>query len=300
MSDFGALEHQSHRGRPLSPKTLAIRAAVLSLADEFDLMTVRQVFYQLVSRGIVPKTENRGYRPVQTQVLKMRREGLLSWDFIADGTRWMRKPTTYDSVDDALRAVQRAYRRNLWRSQQVRIEVWLEKDALAGVVDKVTVPWDVALMVSRGTSSASFLHSAAEHATAAWNVEGIRTAVYALYDFDAAGDRAARNVENGLREHAAGVPISFERLALTPAQVVEWNLPTRPAKRSDPEAASFGAVAVELDAIPPDLLVGLVDAAISRQVDADAWEKEQAVERSEDDLLARMRTAPLAGEDAAS
>ena len=141
---FGALAHRNRRGRPLGAKTLAIREAVLALTEEFEAMTVRQVFYQLVARGIVPKTESGGYTPVQRQVMKMRLEGLLPWWFIVDGTRWMRKPTSYDSLEDALEVTRRGYRRNLWRSQRVRIEVWLEKDALAGVVMKATGPWDSA------------------------------------------------------------------------------------------------------------------------------------------------------------
>jgi hypothetical protein len=286
---LGARAQKSRRGRPLGAKALAIREAVLALTAEFDVMTVRQVFYQLVSRGIVPKSENGGYRPVQQQVLRMRRENLLPWSFIADGTRWMRKPTSYDSVDDALRATQRAYRRNLWQSQNMRIEVWLEKDALAGVLTEVTERWDVALMVSRGTSSATFLHSAAESASDAWEASETATVVYALYDYDAAGERAARNVENGLHEHAPEVPITFERLALTSEQTVAWALPKRPAKPTDPEAAKFGDAAVELDAIPPDKLLALVHEAITRHVDHAAWSKEQQYERSEREVLEHLR-----------
>jgi hypothetical protein len=284
---LGALAHRSLRGRPLAVKTLEIRDAVLGLTDEYDVMTVRQVFSQLVSRGIVPKTENGGYRPVQTQVLKMRRERLLPWQFIADGTRWMRKPTSFDSVEDALHETQRTYRRNLWRSQHARIEVWLEKDALAGVVMDATAPWDVPLMVSRGTSSATFLHSAAREAAEAW-ANGVETFVYALYDSDAGGERAARNVAKGLAEHAPDVPITFTRLAVTPEQIIEWNLPTREGKRYDPEAAKFGDEAVELDAIPPDKLLALVDDAISAHVDASAWRMEETVEQSERELLERL------------
>jgi hypothetical protein len=288
FDEFYVLAHENRRGRPLSEKTLAIRDAVLALTDEFDVMTVRQVFYQLVSRGIVPKTENSGYRPVQTQVLKMRREELLPWSFIADGTRWMRKPASFDSVQDALDVVQRAYRRNLWRSQDFRIEVWLEKDALAEVVSRATEPWDVALMVSRGTSSATFLHAAARVAEQAWDEAFVTTVVLALYDFDAAGERAARNIERGLCEHAPDVPITFTRLALTPDQIERWELPTRPAKGTDPEAAKFGAEAVELDAIPPNLLFGLVDTAIRKHVDEHAWRLEQAYEANERELLERL------------
>jgi hypothetical protein len=272
----------------LGGKALAIREAVLALTDEFEVMTVRQVFYQLVSRGVVPKSENGGYRPVQAQVLKMRRENLIPWDFIADGTRWQRKPESWDGVQDALRETARTYRRNLWRSQRVRVEVWLEKDALASVVTQATMPWDVGLMVSRGTSSATFLYQAAKVAEYAYLKHKIETEVFALYDYDAAGARAFRSVEQGLREHAPLIPMGVSRLAVTPEQIEEWSLPTRPAKVTDPEAHKFQGGAVELDAIPPDKLITLVDDAIVPLIDADAWNMEKFVEQSEREILERL------------
>ena len=275
-------------GRPhgkLGEKATTIRQCVLELTTVFTTMTVRQVFYQLVSLGVVPKTENGGYRPVQEQVLKMRREGVLPWSFIADGTRWMRKPDSYDSVDDAIVSMHRTYRRNLWPDQNVRIEVWLEKDALAGVVAPMTSAWDIPLMVSRGTSSATFLHSAGQAARNAWERDQTETIVYALYDFDAAGARAARTIEAGLREHGGDAPVTFELLALTSDQIEEWELPTRPAKATDPEAHKFGSEAVELDAIPPDKLTELVDEAVRQHIDADAWNHERLSEESERSFL---------------
>ncbi len=98
----------------------------------------------------------------------MRREGVLPWGFIADGTRWMRKPDSYDSVEDAITEMHRSYRRNLWQSQGCRVEIWLEKDALAGAISDVTDKWDVPLMVSRGMSSETFLHSAGQAALEAF------------------------------------------------------------------------------------------------------------------------------------
>jgi hypothetical protein len=276
------------RGRPLKAKTLAIRQAVLDLVEQFTVMTVRQIFYALTVRRVVPKEETAGYRPVQTQVLKLRREGLLPWSFIADATRWQRKPRSYDDVEDALLTTARAYRRNLWRAQKQRVEVWLEKDALAGVVIEVTDKWDVPLMVSRGTSSQTFLHEAAQVATKAWWESDISTVVLALYDRDAAGQRAARTVERGLAEFAPGVPIEFHLLAVTDYQVRAWQLPTRPPKPKDPEAAKFTGPAVELDAIPPDRLIKLVDDEIASYVDQGAWAKEQAVEQSERTLLTKL------------
>ena len=149
----------------------------------------------------------------------------------------------------------RGYRRDLWRSQGVRIEVWLEKDALADVVVDVTAKWDVALMVSRGQSSTTFLHTAAKAAEAAYQADGTETFVFALYDFDAGGDRAARAVEEQLPDFAPGVPIHFERLAVTPAQIMAWSLPTR--------------------------LMARVENAITRHVNQHKWQVEQAVEAEE-------------------
>lgn len=259
-----------------------IRETVLDdLVARYDRMTVRQVFYTLEVAGVVEKTEA-GYRQVQTQVLAMRRQGVLDWDFITDGTRWQRKPETWMSTDEYVENVARAYRRDLWRTQGYRIEVWLEKDALADVVIDVTAAWDVSLMVSRGQSSATFLHAAAKAAERHYQAFGGATAVYTLYDYDAGGDRAARTIARDLPELAGEAPVTVERLAVTPEQIEALKLPTRPAKRSDPEAAKWGdRPAVELDAIPPDRLRAMVEEAIVEHIDPRQWEIEQTIEAEE-------------------
>jgi hypothetical protein len=270
------------KGRPkgsLGHAARSIRGAVLDLTTRFAVMTVRQIYYQLEATGVVAKSES-GYRQVQRQVLAMRRERLLPWDFVADGTRWMRKASAWDDLDDYLQSVARGYRRDLWQRQDVRIEIWLEKDALAGVLSDVTNAWGVSLMVSRGQSSATFLHSAAKEAEQAARF-GIATYVYALYDLDAGGNRAAHAIEHELPRQAPGVPIYFERLAVTQQQVQEWSLPTRPANTKDPDAAKNLSWAVDLDAIPPDKLTELVEDAIRHHIDVGAWEIEQTVEEQE-------------------
>jgi hypothetical protein len=218
----------------------------------------------------------------------MRREGALPWEFISDGTRLRRKPDSYDTAEDAVATMARTYRRNLWQAQGKRIEVWLEKDALAEIVVGKTRAWDVSLMVSRGQSSATFLWTAAKAAERAWQRAGVETHIYALYDRDAGGRRAARTIERELPEHAPGVPIHFELLGVTDKQVSNWSLPSRPAKRSDPEAATFKGRAVELDAVPPDRLAKLVEDAITRHIDPHAWKVQRAVEQEEQTILARL------------
>lgn len=276
-------------GRPpgrLGATAKAIREAVLAqLVPSYDRMTVRQAFYALEVAGVVEKTEG-GYVQVQRQLLAMRREGLLAWDFITDGTRWQRKPGTWSSAGDYVDAVARSYRRDLWQSQGVRIEVWLEKDALADVIVDVTAKWDVALMVSRGQSSATFLHSASAAAEATYEATGADTIVYAMYDYDAGGDRAFAAVKRELE----CAPVAVSRLAVTPAQIMRWSLPTRPAKKTDPQAAKWGGKpCVELDAINPARLTGLVEDAITAHVDEHQWEVEKAIEAEEREGLLRLR-----------
>lgn len=286
--DIDALAHESpRRGRPLGSTALAIRAAMADLTAEYDRMTVRQAFYALEVRGVVEKSD-RGYRQVQQQVLKMRREGLLPWEFITDGTRWQRKPTSWDAADAVVDELARTYRRDLWQSQFARIEVWLEKDALADVIVDTTAAWDVPLMVSRGQSSATFLWSSAQAAKQAWDLAMTGTWIYALYDRDAGGRRAFRTIRDELPRHVPGVPIRVSLLGVTDEQVTAWNLPTRPAKKSDPEAATFDGPAVELDAIPPNRLVELVEYAIVEHIDPHAWKVEQAAEAEERRLLLQM------------
>jgi hypothetical protein len=125
-------------------------------------MTVRQVFYQATVRGLVEKAEA-GYAKVQTDLVQMRRAGRRPYDWLADNTRWQRKPRSFASVEAALDETARFYRKALWADAEDYAEVWLEKDALSGVVLPITAQYDVPLMVARGYASLSFLHTAAEH-----------------------------------------------------------------------------------------------------------------------------------------
>jgi hypothetical protein len=244
-------------------------------------MTVRQVFYALTVRGVVAKDES-GYRKVQRQILDLRRCGMLPWEFIADGTRWVHAPETWDSVEDAIQETVRTYRRNLWRSQNVRLEFWLEKDALAAIAREVTYPWGVRLMVSRGQSSDTYCYAAGRDARAAWENAGVRTIVYTLYDYDKSGRIAAEKVAEKVTDYSEGTPIEFHVLAVTADQIEAWQLPTRPAKeKGEPDA-------VELDAIPPDKFKALIENTITSQIDANAWHIEQAYEVSERELLTRI------------
>ena len=130
---------------------------LIAYALEHQPVTVRGLYYQAEVAGLpgIDKTES-SYNKIQRQVLELRREGKMAYECIADATRWMRKSKSYNNIEDALRETARLYRRNLWRDSDDYVEVWCEKDALAGVIFPVTDLYDVPLMVARGYSSETF------------------------------------------------------------------------------------------------------------------------------------------------
>jgi hypothetical protein len=259
----------------------ALADALYALLEADNPMTVRQVFYRAVSAGIVPKTEQAYKNSIGRTLVQMRRDGRLPWGWIADNTRWQRKPRSYSSLEEALTRTAQFYRRSLWDDQPVYVEMWTEKDALAGVLMEETRPWDVPLMVSRGFSSVSYLYEAAE----AIQEQDKPSFLYYFGDHDPSGVHIDRNIEKQLREMAPEAEIHFQRVAVLPAQIQEWNLPTRPTKRTDSRAKNFQGDSVEVDAIPPAQLRELVRTGIEQHVDRRILEVTQVAERSEREIL---------------
>ena len=179
----------------------AIREALYVTLKHDKPMTVRQVYYQLVSQGVIAKTEAEYKGTVCRLLAQMRRDHLIPFSWVADNTRWMRKPTTYDSLSEMLQITKDTYRRALWSNQDAYVEVWLEKDALSGVVIEETDPWDVPLMVTRGYPSLTFLHAAAEEISA----QEKPTYLYYLGDWDPSGVDIPRKVEADIRRYAPSI-----------------------------------------------------------------------------------------------
>lgn len=256
----------------------AIKAAIVSVLDEGPLpMSVRQVFYRLVSRGTIGKTELEYKNTVVWLLSDMRLAGEIPFDSISDSTRWTRQAETYGGALDALRRTARFYRQELWSSQAVYVEVWVEKEALAGVFYEVTEEYDVPLMVCRGYPSISFLHSSAMTLAS----RGKPVYVYYFGDRDASGLDISRNVEERLREFAPDSEIHFERVAVTLEQVAEFSLLTRPQKESDSRAKNFTGPCVEVDAIPPRDLRRIVADCITQHIDAEILARVRVTEEAE-------------------
>jgi hypothetical protein len=258
----------------------ARRSGLYRIAERSAPATVRQIYYLATVAGLVPKTED-GYQIVKTDLTVMRKDGSLPYRWLADSTRWQRKPNTFGSVQEALEETARLYRKALWSDADAYVEIWLEKDALSGVVYPITSQFDVPLMVARGYASLSFLHQAAEYIAGL----DVPSYIYHCGDYDPSGQDAARAIEETLRKMAPQAQIHFERLAVTPTQISDWRLPTRPTKTTDSRSKRFGEISVELDAIPPSQLRALVQRAIERHLPPQQYRVLKIAEASERRLI---------------
>jgi hypothetical protein len=270
-----------------------IREAIYDVLERHRPMTVRQVFYALTVIWVIDKSEKEYQQTVIRLLTEMREAGEIPFGWIADNTRWMRKPTTFVGLDACLKRTARHYRRDLWAAMDCYVEVWCEKEALAGVIVDVTDEYDVPLMVSRGYSSVTFLHSAA----AVIEAHEKPAYVYQFGDLDPSGVDLARDIDVKLHRYAPEAEIHFERAAVTRRQATEWNLPTRPTKTTDTRAKNFTGSSVELDAIPPDKLRDLVRGCIERHIDQEQMKVLRVAEESERSTLERW-TRIIAGERA--
>jgi hypothetical protein len=265
-----------------------LRAGLARLALANAPVTCRQLFYLAVSEWLVDKTE-RGYQTVVRLCLQQRQAGEIAWEDVVDRTRWMFKPTTFDSMDAALADAARTYRRSLWRTAPAACQVWCESLSIAGVIDGVTDKWDVPLYPAKGYASHDFLRTAARQIA----LSGKPTEILMLGDYDPSGQDIVRFVQQTLREYAdevdPDVEIDFLTVAVTEQQIADWALPSHPAKTTDSRHRRYGIdQAVELEAIPPDRLRDLLEEDILALLDRDEVKRLLAIEAAERETLSAI------------
>lgn len=255
-------------------------------AQGFDL-SLRQLFYQLVSRNLVPNTE-RSYKNVGNLVSDARLAGLIDWDMIKDRGREMQSNPHWGDPADFLRSVAPQYRFDLWENQPNYVEVMVEKQALEGVLVPVCRALDVPFTANKGYSSSSTMYEASRRFIEAARV-GKELFVIYLGDHDPSGidmtrdvldrldlfvktsmDRADEVGENGLPA------VEVKRIALNMNQIEELRPPENPAKITDSRADAyirrFGTSSWELDAIEPRQLAQLVQSAVRDLMDVPLFE----------------------------
>jgi hypothetical protein len=269
-----------------------IRDTIVAVIQDDPPMTVRQVFYQLVARGAIEKSEAQYQGTVIRLMTEMRLSGDLPYDLVVDESRRVRITETFDNVADAIEHTATFYRRSALAESDDYLEIWCEKDALAGSLWDVTSDYDVPLMVSRGMPSLTFLHGTAQAIQRAAE-HGKQSYIYQFGDHDPSGVLIPQTIERRLNEMCQKLdcPAPYvERVALTEAQIKKYKLPTRPTKREgNNHIGRFTGRSVELDALPPRVLRDMARKVIERHVSAEQTLALRAAEDSERELLRMLR-----------
>lgn len=280
---MGIIETSHKNTRKPQKRSSALRDALLGIIAEYDVMTVRQLYYQAEMRGYVGKTDA-DYNRVQYQCLQMRRSGAIPYRKIADSSRDRWLTTQYGDMVAALGNMHRFYRRDYWQEQAEHVEIWCEKDALTGVISPVCAEFGVTYVAMRGFDSDSLAYETAEEIKA----RGKPAHIFLFCDHDPSGWWMGRNLEERIRQF--GTDARVTHVAVHPAQIAQWHLPTRKAKHTDSRfrgfVAHFGSDAcTELDAIPPNLLAELIRGCIRRKINWPEWLRMREIENAERETL---------------
>jgi len=241
-------------------------------AQGYDL-TLRQLYYQFVSRGLI-RNKDSEYKRLGSLINDARLAGLIDWAHIVDRTRNIQQNSHWFDPSSIIESAALSYANDKWAGQVYRPQLWIEKDALVGVIQGVCGRLDVPYLSCRGYTSQSEMWSAAQRLLA-YRESGQIPYIIHLGDHDPSGRDMTRDIQDRLRLFM-GAPIEVHRIALNWNQIVQYNPPPNPAKvtdsRSNTYIAEFGAQSWELDALEPAVLTALVEKTIETLRDNEAWD----------------------------
>jgi len=236
-------------------------------------LTLRQLYYQFVSRDLIPNTM-RSYKQLGEVINDGRLAGMIDWNAIEDRTRNMRCNSHWSSPNEIVGACARQFRFDLWADQDNYCEVWVEKDALVGVLEGICTELDTPYFACRGYTSQSEMWAAAQRLIGCED-EGKRTFIIHLGDHDPSGIDMTRDIQDRLRLFESEVEV--RRIALNFDQVENYNPPPNPAKTTDARYETYRALhgeeSWELDALEPRVIVDLIRDEVESLLDMDVWEE---------------------------
>lgn len=247
-------------------KTQRIIDQAHEILSDVHPMTVRQVYYQLVSRQVIENTRSR-YQAVSDALVDARLEGVIPWEWIEDRLRVPRAVQMWDNLSEFAEVVRQAYRRDVWATQPIYLEVWLEKDALSGIFIDTLSRYGVTLNVGRGYDGWSSIRNAAERFGT-----GEDTNILYFGDFDPSGEDMVRSMRDRLAQ--LGSKPDIVKVSLTKKDVLRYNLPPNFTKETDTRRNAFvelhGDVSVELDALPANILRSRLIEEVEKLMDLEA------------------------------
>ena len=251
-----------------------INGIIEEYLDAGYTLTVRQLYYQLVARDIIPNNE-KSYKQTTSIVNDARIAGLIDWDAIEDRTRSFEQRARWDKPQDVLTAAAKQFHSDPWKTQDKRVFLVVEKEALVGVFQRVCHDFDVPLLAARGYPSASVVRDFAKRELE-YN-EHKEIVILHFGDHDPSGIDMTRDLSDRFELFGHHADFTLKRLALNMAQIEELKPPPNPAKTTDARFVQyrkrFGDKSWELDALPPDVLSDMARKEIIANIHAPRWEK---------------------------
>jgi len=251
-------------------------------------LTLRQLYYQFVSRALIPNNQ-REYKRLGSIINDARLAGLIDWEAIEDRTRNLRSLAHWKSPKEIINACQEQYRIDKWEGQFYRVECWIEKDALVGVIENICNQYDVPYFSCRGYTSQSEMWEASIRLHK-YISAGQTPVILHFGDHDPSGIDMTRDITDRLKLFMGGMEI--RRLALNADQIDEFNPPPNPAKPDDSRykvyVKNFGSNCWELDALEPQTIVNLIESEISELRDNDMWNESVEKENNEKNKILEL------------
>lgn len=294
--------------RDFKPETLKIIKQANQIIADYQAqgftLTLRQLYYQFVARALIANKQTE-YKRLGMIINDARMAGLIDWDAIEDRTRNLRKLPFWDDPADIISSAVSSFKTDLWATQKMRCEVWIEKDALIGVVEPVCNEFRIPYFACRGYTSQSEAYAAAKRIGVNDKADQ-GTMILHLGDHDPSGIDMTRDNRDRLKLfHGTGKGWRLVRLALNRDQIDQYNPPPNPLKEIDGKLsdsrgigyqAEHGDSSWELDALEPTVIDRLVRTAVNDILDKKAW---KAAKAQEADMTAKLQLASDRWDDVA-
>ncbi len=262
--------------RSESMKLISICNRVITeYADQGFTLTLRQLYYQLVARAIIPNKQSE-YNRLGILVSNARLAGLIDWSAIEDRTRNIRQISMWDNPQEIMKIASDQYKENPWDNQKYAPEVWIEKDALVGIIEPICTEMRVPYFSCRGYTSQSEAYKAGKRLGRKF-MDDKKPIVLHLGDHDPSGLDMSRDIQDRLSLFSWNSMIEVRRLALNIDQIRQYNPPPNPAKDTDSRfldyVGRYGHECWELDALEPTVIHNLIEETLSELIDWDLWDK---------------------------
>lgn len=254
-------------------------------------LTLRQLYYQLVSKDIIPNSISE-YNKIGNIVTNGRLSGLIDWNMIEDRIRIPKIRSSWDSPQNIIETAAYSYHISRWQNQHSYIEVWCEKDAVSNIIEPVCRELDVVFMANRGYSSQTAMYEASKRINQ--NIDDKNVVIIYVGDHDPSGIDMTRDIDErlGMFTYSGKKFGCVDRVALNMDQIQKFNPPENPAKLTDSRFMSYykkyGSSSWELDAIEPKVLEKIIRSKIESYIDFDKWKEIEDLEKKHKDKIMRI------------